>query len=105
MTEYEMRDRWACVDCAMWLANGELPDWMDDDQRKEWLATVQWSAGDGDWEVGHSHDDCDHGEFDDDARTECETVTFSKTPCDVCRSHLAGYRLGVHWYKAKEVVR
>lgn len=102
---YEMGDGWACVDCAMLIANGDMPNWMDQEQCEQWIADIALRTHGHNWDCGRSHADCDHDEFDDDARSECETITFSSRTCDVCGTNLAGHRLGVHWYREKESVR
>lgn len=93
---------WACADCYVALANGEWPDaitWGDDAKAR----TEEVRAGLARFaphalSIGRFHgvDGCgtDHAD-DHDAMTECETVTFSWSSCDVCRSPLGGDRYAV----------
>jgi len=61
-----------------------------------WLADIDRHSGSGHFMSGRAHgvDHCgdDHDDDDGDARTGCETVTFSTAPCDSCGSPLAGSR-------------
>ena len=82
--------RWACYDCYAFMVNGELPE---DDQcagvvRDAVASLPSYSPG-----RVHGVDGCgrDHGD-DHDELTECESITFSWSSCDCCRSHLGGYR-------------
>ena len=82
---------WACVDCYVFMVNGDLPE--DDDERAgvvrdsvaslPLFSTGRYHGVDG---CGHDHED-DHDEM-----TGCETITFSRSSCDCCRSLLGGPR-------------
>jgi len=81
---------WACHDCYVFMVNGDLPE---DDGR---AGVVRDSvSGLGSFSSGRYHgvDGCGHDHEDDhDEMTECESITFSMSSCDCCRSPLGGYR-------------
>lgn len=63
-----------CVDCALWIACDEQPDMPADDLRA-------WQEGAAAGMAGYNA--VYVGDLDAD---------FSRQPCDVCGSHLAGER-------------
>ena len=66
-------DVWCCIDCLMLVANGD-DSGMDDataENCRESIASIQGSL------VCNDHDD---------------DIEFSRQPCDVCGSPLAGSR-------------
>jgi hypothetical protein len=93
-----------CVDCLMFLANGDLS--LDDDEgAAAWLDGFV-SRNDGVvWVVGASTDDCGHDlsepdEYDDHV-TGCESFGFrAYSPCDLCGSSLGGDRYAVTGWDA-----
>jgi hypothetical protein len=105
----ELVNGWACLDCAMLIANGETPERMTETEAAEWLAEVDRRGAGGAWGSGRTHgvdvEGCgiDHGDDDDD-RYECETVEFSWSWCSVCGSTLGGSRHGVHWWPSGDTV-
>ena len=69
-----------CVDCILWLANGDTDedgDWSPEDILEEW---------DG-WHL-HAGGTC---EYCEDSEEPCEGW-FSSSPCDCCGSSLGGSR-------------
>jgi hypothetical protein len=93
-THQDIPPDWICVDCLMWLANGETdPDWTDQ-QRAAFLASV--ARGSAGYEVTlgmlAKYHECasESGAIADDC--ECEQDTFSWSPCALCGSPLGGSR-------------
>ena len=88
---------WVCTDCIIVLANGDAPCHLSDEELETYLAEIKHRTqgvhvvpGLGeDWHfsLGCRNDgDCD-----------CETDSFSMTPCDTCGESLAGRRHGVSY--------
>lgn len=75
-------DLWVCVDCVVFIANGDLPE--DPKIAKKILAGVEREAP-GQWVCDGPHEDDGEGEEDD-------TLVFSRSPCDCCGSCLGGER-------------
>lgn len=76
-----------CVDCIMWLANGEVPedngnDWSADNIEARWKGYFVCVAGD---ENTENH--------------------FSHLPCEVCGSPLGGDRYPCNAWEVKEPYR
>lgn len=92
---------WCCVDCLMWLANGETdPEWSED-ERKDFLDRFYRTVGASDVSLGMfaEYHDCtedNDGEIADDC--ECEQMTFSWSSCATCRSTLGGERAAVTFH-------
>lgn len=89
-TRERLATSWACCDCYVFMVNGELPE--DDGRagvvRDSVSGLPPFSSG-----RVHGVDGCGHDHEDDhDGMTECETITFSMSSCDCCRSPLGGYR-------------
>ena len=81
---------WACCDCYAFMVNGELPE---DDQCASVVRDSVASLGSFSPGRYHGVDGCGHDHEDDhDDMTECETITFSRSSCDCCRSSLGGTR-------------
>lgn len=70
-------DGYCCVDCLCLLANGDVPEHMDDVQRSEWLAEIDRRTAGYDV-VPACQEDCEGH--------------FSWSSCDVCGSTLGGDR-------------
>lgn len=135
---------WACTDCLFWLANGDLPSELNEEEAHKWVADVQARNDGYDVTLGMLREDhaCATnytvtdatGEYEyradseEDARQqhdfkfpdvliisvtahelqtdqdrggdcECEQVTFTWSPCDVCGSNLGGARDAVSFFK------
>ena len=67
----------ACVDCTVWIANGEAPAEMTEEQFEAWTAEINRRT-EG-FTVVLAYEE------------ECEGW-FSSSSCDVCGSHLGGDR-------------
>lgn len=95
---------WCCNDCLFWLAYGETPEQMSEDETREWLDTITANLGEWHVDLGGEHaEDCpnvdqDTGEWLGSTDCDCETVDFSWSRCDVCRSGLGGSRDAVFFY-------
>lgn len=96
---------WCCTDCIMFLANGETPPEMDEDQTAEWVAEIDRRAGAWNVDVGgeHSYEDgcrnvSEDGKWIGSTDCSCETQEFSWSSCDVCGSTLGGERHAVHYF-------
>lgn len=97
-TAPELHFGWCCVDCLMLLANGDTPPHMSEAETAAWLAGIDRRADGGSWDLGGEHvDGCTA--WDDGTDCYCETIEFSRSPCDVCGSHLGGSRDAVHWWR------
>lgn len=95
---------WCCSDCLMLLANGETdPDWSEE-ETAEYLKRVEHYTEGCEVTLGmfkEFHECLDEsGEIADDC--ECEMLTFSWSPCDVCGSSLGGSRDAVTFWEKKE---
>lgn len=90
-TRERLATSWACYDCYAFMVNGELPE--DDDERAGVVCDSVSSLPPYSSGRVHGVDGCGHDHGDDhDEMTECETITFSMSSCDCCRSPLGGYR-------------
>lgn len=104
---------WACIDCYVLHVNGEMPTedvWGDDHADRCREITDGFARyADGTLTAGRFHGHgmikvcgVDHGD-DHDGQTECETETFSWTPCDVCQSPLGGSRHAItYWHDTED---
>ena len=89
-TRERLATSWACYDCYALMVNGELPE---DDGRAGVVSDSVSSLPPFSTGGYHGVDGCGHDHGDDhDEMTECETITFSGSSCDCCRSPLGGYR-------------
>lgn len=94
---------WCCNDCLFWLANGETPEEMSEEKTAEWLAGITNNLGNWHVDLGGKHlEGCPNialdGSWVGDTDCDCETIEFSRSSCDVCRSTLGGSRDAVHFY-------
>lgn len=93
---------WCCDDCLFYLANGETPVDMSEEDTEAWLAEITQRAGAWHVSLGGEHDDdCPNmadGQWEGSTDCPCETLEFSWTPCDVCGSHLGGGRSAVEYF-------
>lgn len=95
---------WCCNDCLFWLANGETPVEMTEDETGDWLAGI--TANLGEWRVGLGGEhvegcpniDQETGKWVGASHCDCEQMEFSWSRCDVCRGGLGGARDAVHFY-------
>ena len=85
-----MKDEWvnceACVDCLMYIANGDVPD-DDESFLERFDHSVSWDTG---WYEELTEEEQDNEDGD---------LGFSWRSCDCCNSHLGGERYKVA-YKA-----
>lgn len=95
---------WCCVDCLFLLANGDTPTEMSEAETLTWLADIELRNAGHDITLGmltEDHNDtCPRKLGDRDAECDCETITFSTSPCDVCGSNLHGERHAVAFFKS-----
>lgn len=73
---------WVCVDCAMYIANGEMPADADRAREREIEAGMEQEGYE--WTLG----------------TDVETECFSWRRCDCCGSGLGGERHSATLFKA-----
>ena len=102
MTDEYTCSGWACVDCLIWLANGESPAGLSREDTDAYIARIcQRNAGYnmtlGLLSDGHA-DECPRKLGDRDAECDCETQSFSWSECDVCGSNLGGERHAVSFW-------
>jgi hypothetical protein len=106
MTDEYRGHGWACVDCLMWLANGETDPEMSEEETAAWLANLNERNKGYDITLGlllEEHvDGCPRKAGDRDAECDCETNSFSWCACDVCDSNLGGERHAVSFWKIKD---
>lgn len=90
---------WACVDCLILEANGEVsPDRPTDQPEPLCLVDRPDRVTLGMTLEDHA-EDCPNrqaGECVDEC--ECEDRDFSWSPCDLCGSHLGGSRHAFTWW-------
>lgn len=76
----ETYDLNVCTDCIVLIANATVPvDWAEE-AVEDWLAEIERNWPGGEWVLAPG-----------DGDTE-----FTRTPCDTCRTGLAGSRHGAH---------
>ena len=97
-------DGWACNDCTQALANGESPVDMPADQLAAWTTAIEsWPMGSitfGMLREQHSClDEAGQTASDRGGECDCETDTFSWSPCDVCGGNLGGERHAVTFWE------
>lgn len=103
-------DGWCCVDCLILLANGEDPvGTMSEDEIAAWHADIDRITAGYNLTLGmlreqHSCTADFNGQTAGEVGRDCdcETITFSRSPCDVCGSGLAGERHAVAFWKITE---
>lgn len=98
-----------CTDCLMFLANGETPIHMGEDETAEWMAEIGRRAGDLHVGVGGEHfyeEGCRNvtadGEWIGSTDCDCETQEFTWQSCDTCGSTLGGSRHAVHYFEVTD---
>jgi hypothetical protein len=89
---------WACTDCIMIIANGDgsgIEDLAGHESRMAGQA-AKVPAG---WDLvpGGEHADSCTEAVRDAAGCDCESDSFSMSPCDTCGSNLGGARHAVTW--------
>lgn len=75
-----------CTDCALFIANGDVPDdngWDPGDIERTWPDSEGWQIS-----IGYMHAD-DEGHED----TGADDTEFTWRPCEGCGSRLGGSRL------------
>lgn len=88
---------WVCTDCIVMLANGDEPADMDTEQLVSFYGRHRGgiereTGGYGNVVPGGPcpvNDGREHDQHDDD---ECQRDAFSRYPCNLCQSPLAGER-------------
>lgn len=94
------RPDWACTDCFVLLVNGDMPGHMSEEEVNEWHA--RYVKGIGDTEVTPGmlaeYHECANDNGDRPEECDCETRTFSWSPCDICHSNLGGTRHAITWW-------
>lgn len=97
--EATMRDHWngqCCTDCLVYLANGETPPEMTEDETAAWLKRIATATAETKFvTLGRlvGEDGCDCTDRDTDEHREgCERTDFSWSSCDHCGSGLGGER-------------
>ena len=97
MTDQFTCTGWACVDCLILLANGDVPAEMTADEITEWQSRIDASTDGFNVTLGMLRDSHECPEGTDEC--ECETRTFSWSACDVCGSNLGGERHAVSFWR------
>lgn len=94
-----------CVTCAQMLANGESSDYDEftEDERNAYDEACNRTMSDwGSVTLGHFHDSysgCSHAGIEcTDIECDCARSYFSRTPCSMCDSYLAGEREDVTYW-------
>lgn len=92
-----------CVDCLMLEANGDLPPEMTKAERAGYLTSIENHPNASlEMTLGHLHDspdaNCCHAGEDCQDDCDCTQNAFATMPCDMCGSHLAGYREDVTFW-------
>lgn len=89
---------WCCVDCLIYLANGEETDTFDR------AGFERMTKGTDDITLGLRRDEhqCDYDADWSAGHCYCETREFSWSSCDVCGSTLGGERHAVTFWFTKE---
>lgn len=89
---------WACTDCYFAAVNDDYSGIEGAEREQEVRAAIE-RVGDITPGLDYSQhaDDCDVTRdylegVAGESECECEHVTFSWTPCDICLSHLGGSR-------------
>lgn len=93
---------WACVDCVLYLANGETPD-VPEETVAAYLACIDEKTAGYHVSLGMLQEEHDtecprYHDSDSDVECDCERMTFSGIPCAVCGSTLAGERQAVTFW-------
>lgn len=89
-------DGWVCVDCALLISNGDLPDHMTETELADWLDAM----GNDVVTLGRSFAECGHSADDyDEHATYCEVRDFSWSACDSCHSALGGARYAATFWE------
>lgn len=90
---------WACVDCTMFLANGETPPDWDEERTANWRRRIEERmTGTVDVTLGRlcGEDGCEHDDpSDEEHAAQCERDPFSRSWCDHCGERLAGERYAI----------
>lgn len=97
-TVHDHWNGWACLDCMIWLANGDTPPEMSEEETTAWLdAIIERTAETSHVTVGRmlGEDGCEHRQLCEEHIDQCERDDFSWTPCDHCGSTLAGFRYAI----------
>lgn len=91
-------DVWLCEDCTIAEANGDYSGMSDERADEVGAAFEALSAKD----PAFTHLSANFGSDDDDSEEE-GTLEFSSCQCEVCGTHLAGYRSRwAYWSKPNE---
>lgn len=89
---------WACVDCTMFLANGETPPDWDEDRTARWLSRIEkCMTGTAHVTLGRlcGEDGCEHDEPNEEHAAQCERIAFSWSWCDHCDEPIPGERYAI----------
>jgi hypothetical protein len=114
----------ACADCESLLANGTYPEDLTEEETETYLANVDASEipsrstslgllrSEHNYDCPTSWGDTTAEEATGECAYGCEREDFSSSKCDVCGTHLAGYRAAItSWspfpanYRPKRSVR
>lgn len=95
---------WVCRCCMSRLANDDVSGCENSCDPEHAPSLLDAYPDDADLTIGmliEEHDEeCENRKaaeagIPNEVQCECETITFSKSPCDGCGSHLAGSRHAV----------
>jgi hypothetical protein len=96
---------WACTDCLILLANGEVPADLSESEAAAWQEQISERNDGYNLTLGMLREE--HSCRDSEGRTasdlggecDCEVNSFSWSPCDVCAAHMGGERHAVSFWK------
>ena len=105
MTDEYSGKGWCCVDCLVELANGESPADLSEEELAARQAGIEARNAGYSITLGLLREE--HACTDEAGQTagdlggecDCETNSFSWSPCDVCGSNLGGERAAVSFFE------
>ena len=86
-------EQYVCVDCVMFIANGDLPE-DEEDASCLLLEFDRYAQENIEWRLGSCKITLEDGI---EVRVDLEDLDFSKAECDCCGSSLAGSRHPAHF--------
>ncbi len=86
-------EQYVCVDCAMFIANGDLPE-DEEDASCLMLEFDRYAQENIEWRLGSSAITWKNGL---EIRVDLEDLEFSWSECDCCGSSLGGSRYPAHF--------
>lgn len=86
-------EQYVCVDCVMFIANGDLPE-DEEDATRLLFEFDRYAQENIDWRLGSHEITWEDGI---EVRVELEEQEFSWSECDCCGSSLGGSRHPAHF--------